>query len=579
MKHKKFLILFTFFILISFILSIFFVSCRTFRDDIFSDDKESERKIELEKIEPEKIEEVEEKIYVKLWIDEDIPEYLKAVISQEARRSFDEVEYVTRYDNFDIRVEIIAPDKSTEIFWVLAPVVPFFTYNDDMYTDDFKAFWEGEENSLDYITNDNLEPFFIVSEDVLKVMERVWGSFKSESIKIAGGEDISSSVENIENSFSVVPFEEIRKEYKVLDIDGMSIFDKDLDILKWPLTFGIKISGEDSNLVNDLKHNLESIIATNRDMENLAAVNMTGVTAIVRQIARRIERYGVLSPGEEIAETLRDADITHISNEIPFVEGCTTDTRPQGLVFCSSAENIELLRYVGTDVIELTGNHQIDRGHEWFNYTLDMYDEEGWPYFGGGRNLEDSYKPATFDVNGNRIAFIGANTFGPTYNWATEDTPGSARINMWDQLEKEEDMIVFEEIVKDLKKQGYIVIFTFQHEETYRYYPTETQITDFRRMIDAGADIVSGSQSHHPMGVEFWEDGFINYGLGNLFFGQQLAVLGNNPGIIARHIFYKGKHINTILITTMLNDFSQPRITTSEERLKELKSIFDASIK
>ncbi|GAI70858.1 unnamed protein product, partial [marine sediment metagenome] len=40
-----------------------------------------------------------------------------------------------------------------------------------------------------------------------------------------------------------------------------------------------------------------------------------------------------------------------------------------------------------------------------------------------------------------------------------------------------------------------------------------------------------------------------------------------------------GKHINTVLITTMLNDFSQPRLTTPEERVKLLNSIFAGSIR
>ena len=70
-------------------------------------------------------------------------------------------------------------------------------------------------------------------------------------------------------------------------------------------------------------------------------------------------------------------------------------------------------------------------------------------------------------------------------------------------------------------------------------------------MIDAGADIVSGSQAHQPMGVEFRGNGFINYGLGNLFFGQACRDSGVRQGIIAKHIFYEGKHINTVLITTM----------------------------
>ncbi|MGM0366620.1 MAG: CapA family protein [Actinomycetota bacterium] len=572
MKNKKYLISFNIIILLVFVFAAL-PSCRTVDEPAVPETPEIEE-------EPEEMaaEEPEEITPVGLWIDGNMPESLRGVILQKAKETFGAEELVEVEEDFDIGTEITGPDSSHRIFWVMAPVINFFTYNDDIYMDDLRAFWEGEGESLDYITNDGTEPVFVVTEEVLGVLEEIWGDFESENIEVLKQNDILSYIKEEENSFSIVPFESINKEYKILDIDGMSIFDRDLNIPDWPLTAAIEVSGN-PDMARSLELNLENTAPSNRNMDNLATVNMTGVTAIVRQVARRIEREGVLSPGEEIAETLRDADITHISNEIPFVEGCTTDTNPPGLVFCSRAESIELLRYVGTDVIELTGNHMIDKGPEWMHFTLDMYEEEGWPYFGGGRDLEDSYKPATFDINGNRIAFLGANTFGPEWNWASEDSPGSARINMWDEVQKEEDMRKFEEIIRDLKKQGYLVIFTFQYEETYRYFPTEYQAVDFRRIIDAGADIVSGSQSHHPMGVEFRGNGFINYGLGNLFFGQQLQVLGNNPGIIPKHVFYNGKHINTVMQTTMLNDFSQPRLTTTEERGKLLISIFEASLR
>jgi hypothetical protein len=74
---------------------------------------------------------------------------------------------------------------------------------------------------------------------------------------------------------------------------------------------------------------------------------------------------------------------------------------------------IELLELVGADVIELTGNHFQDYGSVATLQTLDMYKERGWPYFGGGANLEDARKPALFTHNGNRIAFIGCNSIGP----------------------------------------------------------------------------------------------------------------------------------------------------------------------
>ena len=60
---------------------------------------------------------------------------------------------------------------------------------------------------------------------------------------------------------------------------------------------------------------------------------------------------------------MREADIAHVSNQIPFSTGCTFPKPDQGaLVFCSDPKYIDLLTDIGTDVVELTGNHFADHG-------------------------------------------------------------------------------------------------------------------------------------------------------------------------------------------------------------------------
>jgi poly-gamma-glutamate synthesis protein (capsule biosynthesis protein) len=48
-------------------------------------------------------------------------------------------------------------------------------------------------------------------------------------------------------------------------------------------------------------------------------------------------------------------------------------------------------------------------------------------------------------------------------------------------------------------------------------------------------------------------------------------------GMITKHIFYKGRHINTVIITTMLEDYCQPRLTDEAERYDILYNVFKAS--
>jgi poly-gamma-glutamate capsule biosynthesis protein CapA/YwtB (metallophosphatase superfamily) len=130
--------------------------------------------------------------------------------------------------------------------------------------------------------------------------------------------------------------------------------------------------------------------------------------------------------------------------------------------------------------------------------------------------------------------------------------------------------------IAHLRNEVDAVIVTFQYVEHYDYVPTPEQVVDFRGMADAGATIVSGSQSHHPMGLEFRGDGFITYGLGNLFFDQMFS-LGTRQELIARHVIYRGRHISTELVTAMLEDYAQPCLARASERRTLLEAVFQAS--
>ena len=108
-----------------------------------------------------------------------------------------------------------------------------------------------------------------------------------------------------------------------------------------------------------------------------------------------------------------------------------------------------------------------------------------------------------------------------------------------------------------------------QHEES------------FRRVADEGATIVSGSQAHFPHIMEFRDDSFIHYGLGNLFFDQMTYILPSGEVIdetrrefYDRHVFYDGRYIGTELLTAMLEDYSRPRPMTEAERAAFLSDYF-----
>ena len=131
--------------------------------------------------------------------------------------------------------------------------------------------------------------------------------------------------------------------------------------------------------------------------------------------------------------------------------------------------------------------------------------------------------------------------------------------------------------VARLKAAGYQVISTFQHFEYYTYEAQPNQIADLQGMAQAGAAIVSGSQAHQPQAMEFFNGGFIHYGLGNLFFDQYYMGLPTSQGFLDRHVFYDGRYVSIELIGIRFIDYARPRLMTAEERVELLQAVYAAS--
>jgi poly-gamma-glutamate synthesis protein (capsule biosynthesis protein) len=122
------------------------------------------------------------------------------------------------------------------------------------------------------------------------------------------------------------------------------------------------------------------------------------------------------------------------------------------------------------------------------------------------------------------------------------------------------------------------VISTFQWNESYDWRPSPQQVRDFRLMADSGAAVVSGSQAHYAQMMEFHDDSFIHYGLGNLFFDQMGDQSWMPRGIrrefLDRYVIYEGRLISVELITALLEDYSRPRLMTEQERAGFLLDYF-----
>jgi poly-gamma-glutamate synthesis protein (capsule biosynthesis protein) len=491
---------------------------------------------------------------LRLWVSEALPAALSQTITESLYAGGRSVERTEDVETADLR--IVLGEDGVVIDWVFALVTPFPSTLDSMSYDELESHWSGRSSQP--------KPVFVAEQDIAS-LESLLGERSPEHVTLIDRANLMAMTWNNRPALAIVPFGELDPRWKVLRVEGISPIDKVEDLGNYPLTLMIKLEGE-SQIKDDLLATL-SWPRSNRDMTNFTDVIMTGVTALTRATAWTMEQKGLKYPAEKIGAWLQSADFTHVSNEVSFLSTCPPPSPVrEGLIFCSNPDYVELLDFIGVDLIELTGNHIKDFGEEGLVETLEIYKSKGWEYFGGGENIEDSLLPVLIEHNGNRIAFFGCNYPGPPSVWATSDSPGATPCD---------NEIVFEK-VSELRAEGYLPIFTFQWSEFYQAKPPRSQVEKFQEAVDAGAVIVSGSQAHQPQGFSFYRDGFIHFGVGNSFFDQMWSTVTRQE-FADRHIFYNGRHISTELITLFLEDFAQPRPMSEEERVDFLATIFTAS--
>ena len=507
-----------------------------------------------------------------LWIDPLLPsDFVKKINLPEG------ILASRNKDDADLFLTVSNPAKGElvlgETWQVYALAAPFFTVQDDISMADLLALVRGDQVED---VDPTVKTLLLRNQDnaiVANMFNLAASSIPTKSkIDQVSNEFFRPEVKTEDGVWAVLPFELLAPQWKVISVDGKSPLDDDFAPEQTPLSQRVVLSTRLEELSLSAEQLLALLPAPNRERDRLTSLIMTGVTAMARDTAFVMSTEGVLYPGTEIRDFMRAADLTHISNEVSFYEGCPFPNPDySGFIFCSDPSYIDLLDDLGADIIELTGNHNNDVRALYkvdsVPFTLDLYREHNMQWYAGGVNVTDAKKPLLIESNGNKLAFLGCNSYGPEMAWATADSSGSAPC---------EDLGWIADEVTRLRGEGYLPIVTFQYQEEYFIRAQSNAIRDFRRMADAGAVIVNGSQSHVGKAMEIWNHSFIHYGLGNLFFDQPEFYI-TYDGFIQKHFFYQGRHISTQLLTITLEATAKPRLMTSDERQKFLDDIFEAS--
>ncbi|MBK8987785.1 MAG: CapA family protein [Chloroflexi bacterium] len=455
----------------------------------------------------------------------------------------------------DVVITTLAGDAALAA-WVYAVAAPFPTIPDGLSLEDLQAAWQTGQLTL--------------TADVNATLRTLWGEPEQTAVIVPAAELVDSlwaaQTGYDDLHLTVLPFDQLEPRLKVLRLDGAAPITPDFDPATYGLTVAVSVTGDEAAVtaVRDLWDGPTG----NRDPAFITTIAMTGPAGMRRAVADRMEKYGHTYPAEETGPVLQAVDIAHMSNENAFAPDCPPADPYDSDNVCNRDEYVDLMPWMGIDVVELTGNHLNDWGAWAMLHTLDLYDELGFHIFGGGRNLAEAQEPLLLQHNGNKIAFVGCNPVGPYLGWARADYPGAAPCDDYGLITGQ---------IRQLADEGYTVIATLQYLEDYQYAVLPEQHAAFRALADAGAAAVSGSHAHHPQGFAFRPNGsFIHYGLGNLL-SDQMWTLGARQTFIDTYVVYNGRLLSVDLWTGLTEDYARQRLMTAVERRDLLQAVFDAS--
>lgn len=380
--------------------------------------------------------------------------------------------------------------------------------------------------------------------------------------------DIVGPVEKISaTSIAFIPADQLTHQNKLLGFNGAYY----LDSFQTGAVFRQAVfSGEDSAKLADLKLN-GALPAKDSTLK----VNLTGVTALTRVMQKKLA--SVKDPlyfSAKIGDFLADADITHVSNEVSFREGCAYSN----VSFCSPPEFIETLKDSGVDLVELTGNHNNDNGSTYNTESINLYHSLGWNTVGGGLNTTEAAKPYAAEQKGNKVTFLAYNMADGMGSGAVA-TDERAGANFYTDEKAKAD-------IKAAKQNSPFVIVNIQYAECQAYPsgyvefpecdgPIGGQEEAFRQLVDWGADMIVGSSAHQPQTYELYEGKPIYYGLGNLYF-EQTQWPGTERGIILTNYFVGGKLLQTKLTPTVYDKDLQTRVMDEPDAVEFLDRLGDA---
>jgi poly-gamma-glutamate synthesis protein (capsule biosynthesis protein) len=188
----------------------------------------------------------------------------------------------------------------------------------------------------------------------------------------------------------------------------------------------------------------------------------------------------------------------------------------KGIHYRMHPKNIPCISAAKIDCCVLANNHVLDWGYAGLAETIDTLHNADIKTAGAGQNAEQAGKPAIIEIPKKTRVIVfafGMKSSGAPYEWAANSN--KAGINLLIDLSTT-SVINIARQVQAVKHPGDIVVASIHWGGNWGYRIPSDHVQFAHQLIDsADVDIIHGHSSHHPIGIEVYNNKPILYGCGD----------------------------------------------------------------
>lgn len=231
----------------------------------------------------------------------------------------------------------------------------------------------------------------------------------------------------------------------------------------------------------------------------------------------------------DVANILKEFDHVIGNLETPLIKSNFSPYGSKSAHIFSEEENVQLLKYLNIDIVNLANNHIFDYGILGYVNTKRILDANNISYFG----IDN--KQLKIEGYDSKIALCGYCCYS-TNSLGYYDKKKQIGVNILDAFSVEEALI-------ENYNQGYMNITSFHVGQEHINYPNYDHIEMARKLAQKVPYVYYGHHPHVIQGIEEIENSLLAYSLGNFCFDDVYTSKSYKPLIkqqkrIRSHLYY-----------------------------------------